>query len=111
MPSFLDFMERATTGPIISENEFNMGVLIPNVRKMVREYDIEYDPANPVPSDDEFADRLFEGAIEFLAKTGVYCDATSRIIRLDRAEIMEAVENLPEGRTFGQRKDHHLFKC
>lgn len=111
MPSFLDFMERATTGPIISENEFNMGVLIPNVRKMVREYDIEYDPANPVPSDDEFADRLFEGAIEFLAKTGVYCDATSRIIRLDRAEIVEAVENLPEGGTFGEGHDRRLFKC
>ena len=67
MSSFLDFMERATTGPIVSENEFYMGVLIPNVRKVVKECGIQYDPANPVPSDDEFADRLFEGAVEFLA--------------------------------------------
>ena len=63
-------MERATAGPIISENEFNMGVLIPNVRKTVKEYGIEYDPGNRVPSDDDFVDHLFEGAIGFLAKAG-----------------------------------------
>jgi hypothetical protein len=67
MSSFLDFMERATAGPIISEDEFNMGVLIPNVMKTVKMYGIEYDPGNPVPSDDGFANRLFEGAVEFLA--------------------------------------------
>jgi hypothetical protein len=44
MSSFLEFMERATTGPILSENEFNMRVLIPNVGKMVREYGVQYDP-------------------------------------------------------------------
>jgi methylamine--corrinoid protein Co-methyltransferase len=103
-------MERATTGPIISENEFYMGILIPNVRKMVREHGIQYDPRDPLPSGDEFADRLFEGAIEFLAKTGVYCDATSRIIQLDRAEIVKAIENLPEGGTFGEGQDRRLFK-
>jgi len=94
-------MERATAGPIISEDEFNMGVLIPNVMKTVKKYGIEYDPGNPVPSDDGFADRLFEGAVEFLAQTGIYCDATNRIIHLDRAEIVKAIENLPEGRAFG----------
>ncbi len=110
MPSLLDFMERATIGPIISENKFNMGILIPNVRKMVREYGIQYDPGNPVPSDDGFADRLFEGAIEFLAKTGVYCGATNRIIHLDRGEIVKAIENLPKAATFGEGQERRLFK-
>jgi hypothetical protein len=41
------------------------------------------------------ADRLFEAAIEFLTRTGVYCDATNRVIQVDRGEIVEAVENLP----------------
>ncbi len=94
-------MEWTTTGPIISEDEFNMCVLIPNVMKTVKEYGIEYDPGNPVPSDDGFVNRLFERGIEFLAKTGVYCDAINRIIHLDRGEIVRAIENLPEGRAFG----------
>jgi len=77
MSSFLDFMERATAGSIISEDEFNMGVLIPNVMKMVRKYGIEYDPGNRVPSDDGFADHLFEDAVEFLAKAGQKWDKDS----------------------------------
>ncbi len=110
MPNLLGFMERATTGPIFSENDFNMKVLIPNVRKVVREFDIRYDPEAPVPSDDEAADRLFEAAIEFLTRTGVYCDATNRVIQVDRGEIVEAVENLPEGGTFGEGRERRLFK-
>ncbi|MFB0507597.1 MAG: hypothetical protein ACETWT_12780 [Thermodesulfobacteriota bacterium] len=54
-----------------------MGVLIPNVMKTVKMYGIEYDPGNPVPSDDGFANRLFEGAVEFLAKTGQKGDKDS----------------------------------
>ncbi len=95
MTNFLDFMERATTGPILSEDDFNMKTLIPNIRKVVKEFDIRYDRKNPVPADDTFADRLFEAAIEFLTRTGLYCDATNRIIQLNRAEIVEAIENLP----------------
>lgn len=109
MPSFLDFMERATSGPIMSEDGFNMKVLIPNVRKVVREFGIQYDPENLVPADDEFADRLFEAAIELLARTGVYCADTNRIIHLDQDEIREAVANLPEGSTFGEGRDRRLF--
>jgi methylamine--corrinoid protein Co-methyltransferase len=109
MPSFLDFMERATAGPILTEDDFNMKVLIPNVRKVVRDFGIQYDPGDPVPADDESADRLFGAAVEFLARTGVYCDATNRIIQLDREEIQQAVENLPEGSTFGEGRDRRLF--
>lgn len=110
MPNFLDFMERATTGPILSEDDFNMKILIPNVKKVMREFDIQYDRENPVPVDNAFADRLFEAAIEFVARTGLYCDATNRIIQLEREEILQAVEDLPEGSTFGEGREQRLFK-
>lgn len=110
MPNLLDFMQRATTGPILSEEAFNMRVLIPNIRKIVREYDIRYDREIPVPADDSAADRLFEAALDFLTRTGVYCDATNRVIELDRAEILAAVENLPEGSTFGEGQDRRLYR-
>ncbi len=110
MSSFLDYMERATTGPILSEDDFNMKVLIPNVRRVVREFDIRYEPEDPVPSDDEFADRLFEAAIEFLVRTGVYCDDTNRLIQLERGEILAAIASLPEGSVFGEGRDRRLFQ-
>lgn len=40
MLTFLDVMERATTGPIITEDDFNLKVLVANVRKIVKQYDI-----------------------------------------------------------------------
>ncbi|MCL7452956.1 MAG: monomethylamine:corrinoid methyltransferase [Anaerolineae bacterium] len=110
MPSLLDFMERATTGRIVSEEAFNMKALIPNIRKIVREYDIRYDGENPVSTDDGAADRLFEAALDFVARTGVYCDATNRVIHIDRAEVLEAVQNLPEGSYFGEGRDRGFYR-
>ena len=110
MPNLIDFMERATSGPIVSEEDFNIKYLIPNVRKTVKEFTIHYTPENPVPSDDSFADRLFEAAIEFIVRTGVYCDDTNRIIQFERDEIEEAVENLPGGSYFGEGRDQRCFR-
>jgi len=110
MPSFLDFMERATTGPMLSEQEYYRKILIPNVRRAVKEFNIKYSPENPVPSDDGLADRLFGAAIEFLSQTGVYCDATHRTIHLDRKEILEAIVNVPvTGGAFGEGRDRRNF--
>jgi len=110
MPNLIDFMERATSGPIVSEDNFNLKILIPNVRKTVKEFNISYTPENPVSADDDLAERLFEAAIEFVLRTGVYCDDTNRVIQFERDEIKEAVENLPEGSYFGEGPDRRLFR-
>jgi methylamine--corrinoid protein Co-methyltransferase len=98
MPNLLDFMERATTGLILSEKDFIIKVLIPNVRNIIKEFDIKYDPKDPVPSDDDLADRLYEASVEFLVRTGIYCDSTNRIIKLHRDEILKSVDDFWEGR-------------
>ena len=41
-----------------------MKILVPNVRKRLKEFDIKYDQQDPVPSDDALADRLHEVSIE-----------------------------------------------
>ncbi|UCF27164.1 MAG: monomethylamine:corrinoid methyltransferase, partial [Chloroflexota bacterium] len=87
MPNLIDFMERATSGPIVVEDEFNLKRLIPNTRKIVKEYNITYSPENPVAADDSLADRLFEAAIEFIIRTGIYCDDTNRVIQIEKDEI------------------------
>jgi methylamine--corrinoid protein Co-methyltransferase len=110
MPSFLDFMGRAAIGPIMSEDDFNMRVLVPHIRKAVREYGIVYDPNDPLPSDNDLAERLFEAAVEFLVQTGVYCDFRNRIMRFSREEILEAIGNLPEGAMLGEGRERRLFK-
>ena len=83
MPSFLEFMRRAATGPIRSEKDFMMKHLIPAIRETIKAYDILPDLANPVSTDDAMADRLFQAAYALLARTGIYCEATNRVIELD----------------------------
>ncbi len=55
MISFLEVLERAGTGPIMSAKEFDMKVVIPNVRQVVKKYKITYDPDSPCSCDDDLA--------------------------------------------------------
>ncbi len=110
MPGFLDFMERAIKGPIITENDFNMKVLIPTVVTIVKDFDIKYEPENPVTSNDVLADRIYNGALELLVQTGIYCDDTNRIIQLNREEIVRAVDEFNGERFFGEGLERRVFR-
>lgn len=110
MPSLLDYLERAVTGPILTQKDFHMKVLIPNIRKIVKEFDIKYDPKDPVPSDDALADRLYEASIEFLSMTGLYCADTNRIIQFHRKEIEKGLEDYREAGTFGEGRDRSVLR-
>ncbi len=110
MPNFLDFIERANTGPILTEKDFNMKSLIPNVRDIVKKYEIKLDRENPISGDDAMADRLYEAAVELLVRTGIYCQDTNRVIQLDRKEILSSVEEFRVGQArFGEGRDCRAF--
>ena len=105
MPSLFDYLERAFAGPIMMQKDFHMKVLIPNIRTVVKEYEITYDPADPVPSDDRLADRLFAAAVDFLERTGLYCTSTNRIVPFRQDEILRDLKHYREGGTFGEGRD------
>lgn len=109
MPTLIDFMERATSGPLLTEEAFNMTTLIPNIRKIVNEYDIRYNPDEPLTNDDELADRLFQAALEFITLTGIYVDDTNRVIKFERGELMDAIAGLPKISTFGEGREQRDF--
>jgi methylamine--corrinoid protein Co-methyltransferase len=105
MLDFLDIYERAVKGPIMGERDFDVKVFIPTLNEVVKEYEIKYDRENPVPSDDRDADNLYNAAVDFMSRVGVYCQGTNRVIQFTREEILEAVKTAP-GRCFaGQGKD------
>jgi len=105
MISFETVVERALTGQICSEQDFDLKVFVPNLRRIIDKYAIKYDPENPVPADDELADRVWAAAMEFLSDTGVYCTDTERIIRFTNDEIEQALKGGPCGFIFGEGKD------
>jgi methylamine--corrinoid protein Co-methyltransferase len=109
MLNFLDVYERVLKGPIMGEQDFDMKVFIPTLRRIVKSYGIEYDRENPVPADDAAADNLFAAAVDFLSQVGIYCQDTNRVIQFTRDEILEAVREAP-GKCFaGEGKDAGIF--
>lgn len=109
MPSLFDFLERAVTGPIMTRKDFQMKVLIPNIRNVVKKFQITYTPDEPVSSDDGLADRLFDAAIDFLAATGLYCDGTNRVIRFEHDEIRQGLKSYRQAGTFGEGRDRSVL--
>ena len=111
MPSLFDYLERAFSGPIMTQKDFHMKILIPNIRNVIKEYEIVYDPAVPVPADDRLADRLFAGAIDFLERTGLYCNSTNRILPFAKQDILRDLAHYPAGGTFGEGRERATIKC
>ena len=109
MPTLLDYLERAVTGTILPHKDFLMEVFIPNTGNILEEFGIEYDPQQPVSSDNALADRLFDAAKEFLARTGLYCEGTNRIIRFDRKKIEDGLKAYRSAGTFGENRDQRTL--
>ncbi len=109
MSNFLDICERAITGPIMSEKDFDMKFFMPKLNELVRKYGIKYDRENPVPSDDGAADNLFQAAVEFLSVVGVYCQDTNRVIRFTKEEILDGIAGAPGKCYLGEGKEAKVF--
>lgn len=110
MISFLEVLERATTGPMMSAKEYDMKVFIPKVREVVKRYDITFDPDTPCPCDDALADRIYEAGVALYAEVGTYCTDTERVIHFTREEIEEAVYECPKEAYFGEGPDRVVFR-
>ena len=105
MVSFIEIIDRALKGPFCSEKDFDLKVFFPRLREVIKKYEIKYDPENPIPSDNDLADRVFKAGVEFYADVGTYCADTERIIRFTEEEIEEALVTAPSAPVFGEGKE------
>ena len=92
MVGFSEVVDRALNGPICAEKEFDMEILVPELARVVKKFEIQYDPQNPIPSDDDLADRVFAAAAEFYTNVGTYCIDTERRILFTHEEIKDALK-------------------
>lgn len=104
MIRFWDILERAEKGKAMEEKEWDR-MIGEAAAQVVSDYDIKYDPQEPVPADDSLADRLFEAGVELFAKTGIYCIDTGKVLNFTRDEIMEALQCAPDRAIYGTGND------
>jgi len=109
MISFYEVIDRAMTGEYCTEQDFEMKKLFPKIQELVSKYNIKYDPSNPVSSDDDLADRVFQAGLELYLEVGTYCHDTERIIRFTEEEIRDALHESPSISKFGEGKDERTL--
>jgi methylamine---corrinoid protein Co-methyltransferase len=101
-PRLLEVLERAESGPILEEADFERKLVGPTIKRLVEKYDIQYTGEVFVNSDDDLADRVFQAGLDFASEVGVFNQSTSRRITWTRAEVEEAVANCPAEGSLGQ---------
>lgn len=110
MVNFIDVLDRAATGPMMTQKDFDVKVFIPALRKVLKKYDLKWDKKQVVSTDDALADRVFEAAVEFYSEVGTYITDTERIIKFTESEILEAVDDAPKETYFGEGPDRCVMK-
>jgi len=110
MISFLDVLDRAANGPIVSVKDYDMKRFIPKVQEMVKKYKIKCDPKNPSPWDDDLADRVYQAAMDLYVDVGTYCTDTGRVIQFTRDEVEQAAYECPKEAYFGEGPDRVVFR-
>ncbi|MEM0342650.1 MAG: monomethylamine:corrinoid methyltransferase [Thermoplasmata archaeon] len=105
MVQILDVMHKALEGKPMSETDYQLKLFAPKVAEKVREHQIRYDPANPIPSDDSLADDVFQAGMELLVDVGAYCTDTGRVMTFTEQEIKEGLKNAPDELYFGEGRD------
>jgi methylamine--corrinoid protein Co-methyltransferase len=89
----------------MSERDFDMKRIVMNVKKVVKEYDINFSGDNILNTDYEFVDRVWDAGIALLARTGAYSKDTGRVIEYTEAEIRDLIRLAPKEAIYGSEGD------
>lgn len=101
----IDVLERAETGPVCFEKDFDTKILVPNIQRVVKEYDIKYHPETVISADDSLADDLWKAAWDLYLTVGTYCTSTYRRMLFSESEIKEALDCYVDTVRLGYGKD------
>ena len=93
----LTVLDRAHNGPVYDERSFNFDVVSKTIRAKVKEYGLTgtCDTDNPVPNDDDLADRFYQAGFDAAVEIGLLCADTNRAIRLSADELQAALDAAP----------------
>lgn len=105
----LDILDRAESGPITDEKEFEKTTLPGKMKELQARYEIKIDRTMPyIPADDDLADRVFQAGMDLAVEIGILCVDTGRRITFTREEVLQALRFAPAEVTLGDPPDEHV---
>jgi len=105
-----EIIDRARTGKFMDEDDFLPKHFYPTLKKLIKKYEIKYDPKTPCPADDSMADRIWQAAWELFRDVGYYNTDSHRIIEVCDEEIKEALYIANDQYVVGGGKDARVMK-
>jgi len=105
-----EIIDRARTGKFMDEDDFLPKHFSPTLNKLVKKYEIKYDPKTPCPTDGPMADRIWQAAWDLLREVGYYNTDSHRIIEVSDEEIKEALYMANDQHLVGGGKDARVMK-
>lgn len=110
MTRLLDVIDRAYSGPLVGEKEFELNYVADGVAQALRKYDIHFNREHIIQRNDSLLDRLYEAGLDFFLGCGVYNTNTRRRITFSRAEVEEALQWAPTEVIIGEGPDARVFR-
>lgn len=107
----LEVLDRAETGPLIDEKEYEKKLVAQTAKRLIGEHGLKYDAKTVIPADDAQADRLFEAGLDFAVNVGMLCTNTLRRITWTRPEYEEALRYTPQEAILGAGADAVLVRA
>ncbi|MDP6682930.1 MAG: monomethylamine:corrinoid methyltransferase [Desulfobacterales bacterium] len=108
MIAFWDVLKRSENGKLMEEREFDL-LVGKTAKKIIKKYDIKFNPEEIIPSDDSLIDRLFDAAVDFFLDVGVYSIDTGRVIKFNREELFESLEAGTDQIVWGEGRDQRTM--
>jgi methylamine--corrinoid protein Co-methyltransferase len=105
MLNYLEILDRANSGPYMSEENWDLEKVAMTARRLVKKYKVEYDPDELVTSDPAIADAIYQAGYEMAVELGAYSRSTERIIELTQDEIDAGIRAMPQTLVMGEGKD------
>ncbi len=106
----LETLDKAETGPILEEKDFDKKQIGAAIQEIVKRFDISWPKDIMVPSDDQLADRLFEAGLTLAEESGLFCVDTGRHMTWTRNELLDRLGNIPSRITLGTGDDEVTIK-
>ncbi|WP_445474370.1 monomethylamine:corrinoid methyltransferase [Methanococcoides methylutens] len=73
--------------------------------QLAESYEIIFDENELVPSDSAMADRTYLAALDLVETTGFFTTGTNRVVRPERYEVIESMQNVRSSVTLGEGID------
>jgi methylamine--corrinoid protein Co-methyltransferase len=103
--SYHDIMDRARSGPYITEEDWDLQKVALTTRQLVKKNKLTWNPDEIVTDDPGLADAIFEAGLELAKKIGAYSRTTERIIEFAPEELEEGLRRMPQTLVMGEGKD------